>query len=70
MNNIADQTQPSKPSEPHKQPNLYPAHLTLLNITNFTFVLNTDICNVKEISLVTIVHTAVTHQVYPQGAQS
>ena len=53
-------------SEPHVYPNLYPTHLTLLDITNFPLILNTDICNVKEISLVTIVHSAVNHQVSTQ----
>ena len=34
-------------------------NLTLINITNFKFVINNDICNVQKVALVTIIHTAV-----------
>ena len=38
---------------------LYGRDLTLINITNFKFVINNDICNVQRVALVTIIHTAV-----------
>ena len=38
---------------------LYDNNLTLINITNFKFVINNDICNVQKVALVTIIHTAV-----------
>ena len=37
-------------------------NLTLINITNFKFVINNDICNVQRVALVTIVHSAVENQ--------
>ena len=39
----------------------YCSNLTLINITNFQFLINTDICNVTNIGLVTLVHTAMEH---------
>ena len=50
-------------SEPQEHFQLYPNNLSLLDIDNFSFILNADICNVKDIALVTIVHSAVGHQV-------
>ena len=38
------------------------SNLTLINITNFQFLINTDICNVTNIALVTLVHTAMEHE--------
>ena len=38
------------------------SNLTLINITNFRFLINTDICNVTNIALVTLVHTAMDHE--------
>ena len=38
---------------------LYNRNLTLINITNFKFVINNNICNVQRVTLVTIIHTAV-----------
>ena len=38
------------------------SNLTLINITNFNFLINTDICNVTNIALVTLVHTAMEHK--------
>ena len=37
---------------------LYGRNLTLINITNFQFLINNDICNVRRVSLVTIIHSA------------
>jgi hypothetical protein len=45
--------------EPHPHHDLYTRNLTLINITNFKFIINNDICNVTPIALVTIVHTAL-----------
>ena len=42
---------------PHSD--IYDNNLTLINITNFKFVINNDICNVQKVALVTIIHTAV-----------
>ena len=36
-------------------------NLTVINMTNFEFVINNDICNVRRVALVTIIHTAVNH---------
>ena len=38
---------------------LYDRNLTLINITNFKFVINNNICNVQKVTLVTIIHSAV-----------
>ena len=38
---------------------LYDRNLTLVDIPNFKFVINNDICNVQQVALVTIIHTAV-----------
>ena len=38
------------------------SNLTLINITNIQFLINTDICNVTNIALVTLVHTAMEHE--------
>ena len=38
---------------------IYDNNLTLINVTNFKFVINNDICNVQKVALVTIIHTAV-----------
>ncbi|XP_023336877.1 uncharacterized protein LOC111707921 [Eurytemora carolleeae] len=44
---------------PHVHSNLHPDNLILINISNFKININFDICNVSQIGLVTIVHTAV-----------
>ena len=46
-------------NEEYPHPDLYDRDLTLINITNFKFVINNDICNVQRVALVTIIHTAV-----------
>ena len=46
-------------NEEYPHNDLYERNLTLINITNFKFVINNDICNVRRIALVTIIHTAV-----------
>ena len=45
--------------EPRPHHDLYTRNLTLINITNFKFIINNDICNVTPIALVTIVHSAL-----------
>ena len=37
---------------------LFTRNLTLINITNFQFIINNDICNMTTISLVVIIHSA------------
>ena len=37
-------------------------NLTVINITDFQFLINNDICNVTNISLVTIIHSAMEHE--------
>ena len=46
-------------NEEYLHTDLYDRDLTLINITNFKFVINNDICNVRRVALVTIIHTAV-----------
>ena len=48
---------------PPKHPDLYPTHLRLLNLSQPIFLHNSDICTEAEIALVTIVHSAIEHQV-------
>ena len=36
---------------------IYDNNLTLINVTNFKFVINNDICNVQRVALVTIIYT-------------
>ena len=38
--------------------NLYDRNLTVVNMTNFKFIINDDICDVQNLSLVTIIHSA------------
>ena len=44
---------------PHPHTNLHPDDLTLIDIHPFTIEINQDICNVSDIALVTIIHSAV-----------
>ena len=46
-------------NEEYLHEDLFDRNLTLINMTNFKFVINNDICNVRRVALVTIVHTAV-----------
>ena len=48
--------------QPHPHTELYSRNLTLINITNFRFLINRDICNVSALALVTIVHSAMEHE--------
>ena len=41
-----------------KHLHLLDRNLTLINITNFKFLINNDICNVSKISLVTMIHSS------------
>ena len=50
-------------NEEYHHNDLYDRNLTLINITNFKFVINNDICNVRRVALVTIVHSAVDNHV-------
>ena len=43
---------------PHLHLDLFTRNLTLINITNFQFIINNEICNITTISLVIIVHSA------------
>ena len=43
---------------PHEHRDLYDKNLTVINITNFKFVINNNICDVEKIALVTIIHNA------------
>ena len=44
--------------EDYPHDHLYDRNLTLVNLTNFKFLINSDICNVRRVSLVTIIHSA------------
>ena len=44
--------------EDYPHDHLYDRNLTLVNLTNFKFLINNDICNVRRVSLVTIIHSA------------
>ena len=37
---------------------LYDRNLTVVNMSNFKFIINDDICDVQNLSLVTIIHSA------------
>ena len=43
---------------PHEHSDLYDKNLTVINMTNFKFLINNNICNVEKIALVTIIHNA------------
>ena len=49
-------------SRPHPHTDLYTRNLTLINITNFKFLINNDICDVTPVAIVTIVHTAAKNK--------
>ena len=46
----------------HPHAELYPRNLRLINMHNFTFKINNDICNENPIAIVTIVHTAAQNK--------
>ena len=48
---------------PPRHPDLYPTHLRLLNLSKPIFLHNSDLCKEDEISMVTIIHSAVQHEV-------
>ena len=50
----------NRTSHPHEE--LYTRNLTLINMHNFTFKINNDICNETSIAIVTIVHTAAQNK--------
>ena len=49
---------PQIQQDPHLHNDLFNRSLTLINITDFKFSINNDICNVSSVSLVVIVHSA------------
>ena len=49
---------PEYEEEDYPHDHLYDRNLTLVNLTNFMFLINSDICNVRRVSLVTIIHSA------------
>ena len=49
---------PEYEEEDYPHDHLYDRNLTLVNLTNFKFLINNDICNVRRVSLVTIIHSA------------
>ena len=55
-----DTNQPASKPFPHED--LYTRNLTLINMTNFKFLINNDVCNVTPIAIVTIVHSAVENK--------
>ena len=44
--------------EDYSHDHLYDRNLTVINMTSFKFLINNDICNVRRVSLVTIIHSA------------
>ena len=44
----------------HQQ--LFPDNLTLINITNFSFILNNDICNISPLTIIIIVHSSTKNK--------
>eukprot|EP00092_Neocalanus_flemingeri_P033683 GFUD01036616.1.p1 GENE.GFUD01036616.1~~GFUD01036616.1.p1 ORF type:complete len:397 (+),score=103.23 GFUD01036616.1:92-1282(+) len=54
--NVSHSVEVSQVAHVHKD--LFTRNLTLINITNFKFIINNDICNTTPISLVVIVHSA------------
>ncbi|XP_023348344.1 uncharacterized protein LOC111717058 [Eurytemora carolleeae] len=47
---------------PHVHSNLHPDNITLININNFKININFDICNVSQIGMVIIIHSAVPNK--------
>ena len=61
--NASSEVREEKPlAEAHPHSDLYTRNLTLINITNFKFLINNDICNVSPVAIVTIVHSAVENK--------
>ena len=48
----------SNHEEDYPHDHLYDRDLTVINMTSFKFLINNDICNVRRVSLVTIIHSA------------
>ena len=48
----------SNHEEDYPHDHLYDRNLTVINMTSFKFLINNDICNVRRVSLVTIIHSA------------
>ena len=40
---------------------LFPNDLTLINITNFSFILNNDICDINPLTIIIIIHSATAN---------
>ena len=62
--NISDVVEQTtiKVNPPHLHPDLNDRNLTLINLSNFKFLINTDICNVERIALVSIIHSAADNK--------
>ena len=48
----------SNHEEDYPHDHLYDRNLTVINMTSFKFLINNDICNVRRVSLVTIIPSA------------
>ena len=48
----------SNHEEIYSHDQLYDRNLTVINMTSFKFLINNNICNVRRVSLVTIIHSA------------
>ena len=63
---VGQTTEPDDDDHPASKPfpheDLYTRNLTLINMTNFKFLINNDVCNVTPIAIVTIVHSAVENK--------
>ena len=59
LQGLKEVTSRTEKNEEYPHNDLFDRNLTLINITNFNFIINNDICNVRRVALVTIIHTAV-----------
>ena len=58
LKQLSENVNDHKDEEHHDLSGLYDRNLTLINITNFKFIINKNICNVSQVSLVTIIHSS------------
>ena len=61
-NEVTEKEEDSDQHLAHPHSDLYTRNLTLINIKNFKFLINNDICNVTPIAIVTIVHSSVENR--------
>ena len=57
-NEVTEKEEDSDQHLAHPHSDLYTRNLSLINIQNFKFLINNDICNVTPLAIVTIVHSA------------